>query len=149
MEEEEEGYNEEELEEEEEDGLEEREAGEAETEDLDDEDNQNRSESSDVICLDSDSEETNQYSSTRDNFSVSDVRKERVHKICQQNSVSYTHLDVYKRQPLYIKKKLSTGKQQIDKYKIKHLKCVIHTCYDNFIYLFFNKLNDLQTCIST
>ena len=80
MVEEEEGH-EEEVEKEEKEGLEEREA-----EELDDEDNPKRSESSDVSCLDPDSVETNPYSSTRDNFSESGVRKERVPK------------DVYKRQ---------------------------------------------------
>ena len=58
--------------------MEEREAGKAEAEELDDEDNPNRGESSEVSCLDSDSEETSQYSSMRDNFSESGVRKERV-----------------------------------------------------------------------
>ena len=67
--------------EEEKEGLEEREAGEAEAEELDDEDNPKRSESSEVSCLDSDSEETSQYSSTRDNFSESGLRKERVPKV--------------------------------------------------------------------
>ena len=50
-------------------------------EELDDKDNPQRSESSEVSCLDSDSEETRQYSSTRDNFSESGVRKERVPKV--------------------------------------------------------------------
>ena len=78
--------------EEEEEELEEREAGETETEDLDDEGNPNRSESSDAVCLDSDSEETNQYSPTRDNFSVSDVRKEQVqiHKMCIRDRCNST-----------------------------------------------------------
>ena len=78
---EEEEVEEEEGIEEEKEGVEEREAGKAEAEELDDEDNPNRGESSDVSCLDSDSEETNQYSSTRDNFSESGVRKERVPKV--------------------------------------------------------------------
>ena len=59
------------MEKEEKEGLEEREAGEVEAEELDDEDNLNRGEGSEVSCLDSDSEETSQYSSTRDNFSES------------------------------------------------------------------------------
>ena len=46
---------------------------EREAEELEVEDNPNRSESSEVSCLDSDSEETNQYSSTRDNFSESEM----------------------------------------------------------------------------
>ena len=50
--------------EEEKKGLEEREVGKAEAEELDDEDNPNQGKSSDVSCLDSDSEEANQYSST-------------------------------------------------------------------------------------
>ena len=50
-------------------------------EELDDEDNQKRSESSKVSCLDPDSVETNPYSSTRYNFSESGVRKERVPKV--------------------------------------------------------------------
>ena len=61
--------------------VEEREPGEVEAEELDDEDNPNQGESSDVSCLDSDSEETNQYSSTRENFSESGVRKEGVPKV--------------------------------------------------------------------
>ena len=63
-------------EEEEKEGLEER-----QVEELDDEHNPNRGESSEVSCLDSDSEETSQYSSTRDSFSESGVRKERVPKV--------------------------------------------------------------------
>ena len=58
-----------------------REPGEVEAQELDDEDSPNRGESSEVSCLDSDSEETSQYSSTRDNFSESGVRKERVPKV--------------------------------------------------------------------
>ena len=50
-------------------------------EDLDDEHNPKRSESSEVSCLDSDSEETSQYSSTRDNFLESGVRKQRIPKV--------------------------------------------------------------------
>ena len=50
-------------------------------EELDDEDNPNQGESSDVSCLDSDSEETNPYSSTRNNLSENGVRKERVPKV--------------------------------------------------------------------
>ena len=62
-------------EEEEKEGLEER-----QVEELDDEHNPNRSESSEVSCPESDSEETSQYSSTRNSFSESGVRKERVPK---------------------------------------------------------------------
>ena len=61
--------------------VEEREAGKAEAEELDDEDNPNRGESSEVSCLDPDSEETSQYSSTRNNLSESGVQKERVPKV--------------------------------------------------------------------
>ena len=50
-------------------------------EELDDKDNPKRSESSEVSCLDSDSEVTNQGSSTRNNLSESGVRKERVPKV--------------------------------------------------------------------
>ena len=50
-------------------------------EEIDDEHNPKRSESSEVSCLDSDSEETSQYSSTRNNFLESGVRKERVPKV--------------------------------------------------------------------
>ena len=63
-------------EQEEKEGLEER-----QEEELDDEDNPKRSESSEVSCLDSDSEETSQHCSTRDNFSESGVRKEWVPKV--------------------------------------------------------------------
>ena len=70
------------LEDGEEEGTEEEgEAGKAEAEDLYDEDNPKRKESSDVSCLDSDSEETSQYSSRRNNLSESCVRKERVPKV--------------------------------------------------------------------
>ena len=48
----------------EEEEVEEREVGKAEVEELDDEDNPKRGESSEVSCLDPDSEETSQYSST-------------------------------------------------------------------------------------
>ena len=63
-------------EEEDKEGFEER-----QVEELDDEHNPKLSESSEVSCLDSDSEEASQYSSTRDSFSESGVRKERVPKV--------------------------------------------------------------------
>ena len=50
-------------------------------EELDDEHNPKLSQGSEVSCLDSDSEETNPYSSTRNNFSESGVRKERIPKV--------------------------------------------------------------------
>ena len=50
-------------------------------EDLDGGHNPKRSESSEVSCLDSDSEETSQYSSIRDNFLESGVRKQRIPKV--------------------------------------------------------------------
>ena len=50
-------------------------------EELDHEHNPKRSESSEVSCLDSDSEESRQYSSTRNNFSESGVRKQRIPKV--------------------------------------------------------------------
>ena len=52
-----------------------------EAEELDVEDNPNRVKSSQVSCLDSNSGETNQYSSTRDSFSERGVQKERVPKV--------------------------------------------------------------------
>ena len=79
--------------------MEEREKGEiveekkVEAEELEVEDNPNRGKSSQVSYLDSNLEEINQCCSTRDSFSESDVHKERLPK-----AVSYTHLDVYKRQ---------------------------------------------------
>ena len=50
-------------------------------EELDDEHNPKLSQGSEVSCLDSDSEETSQYSSTRENFLESGVRKERIPKV--------------------------------------------------------------------
>ena len=70
-------------------------------EELDDERNPKRSEGSEVSCLDSDSEETSEYSSTRNIFSESGVRKQRTPKVRHRKAVSYTHLDVYKRQCIY------------------------------------------------
>ena len=63
-------------EQEEKEGLEER-----QVEELDDEHNPKRSENSEVSCLNADSEETSQYSSTRNIFSEKGVRKERVPKV--------------------------------------------------------------------
>ena len=73
--------------EEEKEEVEEREPGEiveekkVEAEELEVEDNPNRGKSSQVSCLESNSEEKNQYSSTRDSFSESGVQKERVPKV--------------------------------------------------------------------
>ena len=55
-----------------------------EAEELEVEDNPNRGKSSKVSYLDSNLDEINQYCSTRDSFSESDVHKERVPKVRQK-----------------------------------------------------------------